>query len=55
MEQDVRDFGQIAGMGVEYFLQYQPVARAQDFLHLSGKAIADAMAQVENENFRRGQ
>lgn len=54
MGQDVRNFGQMVGMEVEYFLSYQPIAKAQDFLHLKGKAIADAMAELENRNYKAG-
>jgi tRNA nucleotidyltransferase/poly(A) polymerase len=53
--QDVTDFGDIAGkrQELERFLAYEPQARSQEFQHLTGKAIGEAMATAEAEAYRR--
>lgn len=55
LEQDVRDFARIAGREreLEHFLSYQPTVKSQDYLHLKGKAISDAMSAAEAESYRR--
>ena len=54
VHRDVMDFARIAGMEDElsHFLQYQPTVRSQDFLHLKGRAISDAMSAAEAEAYR---
>ena len=49
MEQDVRDFARLAGRQeeLEHFLRYLPVTRSEDFRHLQGRAITQAMAEAE--------
>ncbi len=46
---DVMDFAKISGKEAElrHFLNYQPVVKSQDFTHLKGKAISDAMSGAE--------
>lgn len=47
--QDVKDFATISGQAAEmnHFLSYQPTVRSQDFMHLKGKEISDAMNAAE--------
>ena len=46
---DVMDFARIAGKEneLQHFLNYQPTVKSQDFMHLKGKAISDAMSGAE--------
>jgi tRNA nucleotidyltransferase/poly(A) polymerase len=55
LSEDVRDFARVSGLEaeLEHFLTYQPTVRAQDFLHLRGRAIGDAMNAAEAETYRR--
>lgn len=52
---DVLDFAKISGQEAElnHFLNYQPTVRSQDFMHLQGKAISDAMSAAEADAFAR--
>lgn len=52
---DIMDFAGIAGseQELQHFLQYQPTVKSQDFMHLRGKAISDAMSAAEAEAYRR--
>lgn len=53
LQKDLRDFAKIIGHEehFEFFLNYQPIAKSQDFLHLSGPAISKAMAEAEENNY----
>lgn len=53
--EDIVDFAKIAGLDKElnHFLTYEPKAKSQDFLHLKGKAISDAMHGKEKEEYLR--
>ena len=55
LEQDVRDFAQISGKESElnHFLGYQSNVKSQDFMHLNGKAMGDAMNKAEIENYAK--
>lgn len=55
--QDVQDFAKISGQTAElnHFLNYQPTVQSQNFAHLKGKAIGDAMNAAEAENYRKSQ
>jgi len=52
---DVLDFARISGKEAELqrFLNYQPTVKSQDFMHLKGKAISDAMSGAEADAYRR--
>lgn len=52
---DVQDFAKISGQGAElnHFLNYQPTVQSQDYMHLKGKAISDAMNAAEAEAYQR--
>lgn len=52
---DVLDFARISGQEAElrHFLNYQPTVRSQDFTHLQGKAIGDAMSGAETAAYKR--
>lgn len=53
--QDVRDYARLSRVvEVEYFLNYEPVAKAADFMHLQGKAISEAMALLESQVYLDG-
>jgi tRNA nucleotidyltransferase/poly(A) polymerase len=52
---DVLDFAKISGKEQElnHFLNYRPVVNSQDFMHLKGKAIGDAMNNTEALAFQK--
>lgn len=52
---DVLDFARISGKESElqHFLNYQPTVKSQDFIHLKGKAISDAMSGAEAAAYQR--
>ena len=52
---DVMDFAKISGKEAElqHFLSYQPTVKSQDFMHLKGKAISDAMSGAESAAYQR--
>jgi len=52
---DVLDFARISGKEAElrHFLNYQPTVKSQDFMHLKGKAISDAMSGAESAAYQR--
>jgi tRNA nucleotidyltransferase/poly(A) polymerase len=52
---DVLDFARISGKESElqHFLNYQPTVKSQDFTHLKGKAISDAMSGAEAAAYQR--
>lgn len=52
---DVLDFAKISGKEAElrHFLNYQPTVKSQDFMHLKGKAIGDAMSGAETAAYQR--
>jgi len=54
---DVRDFARISGKEAElnHFLNYQTQVKSQDYMHLKGKAISDAMSGAEAEAYRNSQ
>ena len=52
-QKDVKDFGQVSGQDFDHFMSYQPTVRSQDFMHLQGKAISDAMSAAEAEAYRK--
>lgn len=54
---DVMDFARISGKEAEltHFLNYQPQVKSQDYMHLKGKAISDAMSGAEAEAYRKSQ
>jgi len=53
MERDILDFADLGGMGEELsrFVAYQPVARSEDFLHLTGAEIGRAISKAEMDNY----
>lgn len=53
MEQDILDFGKIIGMESEFikFLNYKQQTNSQDFLHLKGPNISQAMANAEKDHY----
>ncbi len=55
MVADVMDFAKIAGKEAELkrFLAYQPTVKSQDFMHLKGKAISDAMSKAETDAYQK--
>ena len=55
LEGDILDFAKISGKETElnHFLSYQPVVKSQDYMHLKGKAIRDAMNSAEADNYRK--
>lgn len=57
MNKDIMDFARIAGREKElqHFLNYKPTVKSQDYLHLTGKAIGDAMSNAEAESYRKYQ
>lgn len=54
MEKDIMDFAKISGKETQlrHFLMYQPTVKSQDFTHLKGKAISDAMSDSEAQSYR---
>jgi len=52
---DVLDFARISGKEAElrHFLNYKPTVKSQDFMHLQGKAISDAMRGAESAAYKR--
>lgn len=52
---DVMDFARMSGKEAElqHFLNYQPTVKSQDFMHLQGKAISDAMSGAESAAYQR--
>lgn len=52
---DVLSFARISGKEAELrqFLKYQPTVKSQDFMHLKGKAISDAMNDAEALAYKR--
>lgn len=57
LTKDVMDFARIAGKESEllHFLNYQPTVNSQDYMHLKGKEISDAMHSAEAEAYKRSQ
>lgn len=55
MRADVMDFARIAGMEarMEKFLDYTPVAKSADFMHLEPAQRGKAMSQAERDNYFR--
>jgi tRNA nucleotidyltransferase/poly(A) polymerase len=55
MCQDVQDFATIAGISndMTHFLNYQPTVKSQDFMHLKGKEIGDAMSAAETDAYMK--
>jgi hypothetical protein len=55
LERDVLDFAKITGKERElrHFLSYQSPVKSQDYMHLQGKAIRDAMTRDEAESYKR--
>lgn len=55
MEQDITDFAKMAGLENElkYFLNYEPQAKAEDFMHLKGPDIRRAMANHETQSYQQ--
>ena len=54
-QKDLRDFARIAGLEdeAEFFLAYQSPVKTQDFLHLNGRAIGEAIAAAEADAYRK--
>lgn len=52
---DVMDFAKIAGMEAElqHFLNYESKIKSEDYLHLSGKAISEAMSIAEVNDYKK--
>ena len=53
MEKDIMDFAHIAGTqsALQHFLNYQSQIKSQDFMHLKGKEISDAMSNAEKISY----
>lgn len=54
-QKDLRDFAKITGQEneAEFFLAYESPVKTQDFLHLQGRAIGDAIAAAEAAEYKK--
>lgn len=54
-QKDLRDFAKVAELEdeAEFFLSYQSPVKTQDYLHLKGRAIGEAIAAAEAEAYRK--
>lgn len=52
---DIKDFAKISGQETElnHFLNYKPTVQSQDFMHLQGKDIKNAMNAAETEKYQQ--
>jgi len=55
LQQDVKDFAQIAGISdrMNHFMGYQSNVNSQDYMHLKGKEISDAIGNAEHDAYQK--
>ena len=54
IESDIEDFGKLTtNKQIQNFVNYKQQTKSQDFMHLKGPQIAQAMNQTEKEMFTK--